>query len=103
PWTEFRAGESDMDYELTEQQEEIRDLARQLAVRDIKPVREKHDADGTFPWEVVKKMAAADLYGVYLPEIYGGLGGGLMEQVLVVEQLSRVCGGIALSFAATGL
>ncbi len=92
-----------MDYELTDTQKEIQDLARQVAVRDIKPVREKHDAEGTFPWEVVKKMAAADLYGVYLAEAYGGLGGGLMEQVLVIEQLSRVCGGIALAFAATGL
>jgi alkylation response protein AidB-like acyl-CoA dehydrogenase len=92
-----------MDYELTETQVEVRDLAYQVALRDIKPVREKHDAEAAFPWEAVKKMAAADLYGVYLPEAYGGLGGGLMEQVLVVEQLSRVCGGIALAFAATGL
>ncbi len=92
-----------MDYELTETQLDIQGLARQIAERDIKPVREKHDAEGTFPWDVVKKMAAADLYGVYLPEAYGGLGGGLMEQVLVIEQLSRACGGIALAFAASGL
>lgn len=92
-----------MDYELTETQEEIKKLAYQVAVRDFKPVREKHDAEASFPYECVKKMAAADLYGVYLPEAYGGLGGGLMEQVLVVEQLSRICGGIALAFAASGL
>jgi alkylation response protein AidB-like acyl-CoA dehydrogenase len=92
-----------MDYELSEQQLEIRNLAYQVAVRDIKPVREKHDNDETFPWDVVKKMAAADLYGVYLPEAYGGLGGGLIEQALVIEQFSRACGGIALCFAATGL
>ncbi len=92
-----------MDYELTETQEEIKNLAYQVALRDLKPIREKHDADGTFPWDAVKKMAAADLPGVYLPEVYGGLGGGLLEQVLVVEQLSRICGGIALCFAATGL
>jgi alkylation response protein AidB-like acyl-CoA dehydrogenase len=92
-----------MDYDLTETQEEIKNLAYQVAMRDIKPVREKHDAEGTFPWDVVKKMAAADLYGVYLPETYGGLGGGLLEQVLVIEQLSRACGGIALAFAASGL
>jgi len=92
-----------MDYELTETQEEIKNLAYQVAVRDVKPVREKHDAEATFPWEIVKKMAAADLYGVYLPEVYGGLGGALLEQVLVIEQLSRVCGGIALAFAASGL
>ena len=92
-----------MDYELTETQEEIKTLAYQVAVRDMKPIREKHDLDGTFPWEAVKKMVQADLYGVYLPEAYGGLGGGLMEQVLVIEQFSRVCAGIALCFAATGL
>lgn len=92
-----------MDYELTEQQEEIRSLAYQVACRDIKPVRMKHDEEESFPWDVVKKMAAADLYGVYLPEAYGGLGGGLIEQVLVIEQLSRACGGIALAFAASGL
>ena len=69
-----------MDYELTETQEEIKKLAYQVAVRDFKPVREKHDLDGTFPWECVKKMAAADLFGVYLPEVYGGLGGGLRRE-----------------------
>jgi alkylation response protein AidB-like acyl-CoA dehydrogenase len=92
-----------MDYELTETQLDIQTLARQIAERDIKPVREKHDAEATFPWDVVKQMAAADLYSVYLPEAYGGMGGGLLEQVLVIEQLSRACGGIALAFAASGL
>jgi alkylation response protein AidB-like acyl-CoA dehydrogenase len=90
-------------YELTEQQKEIQDLAWQIAVRDIKPVRESLDEQEKFPWDVVKKMGAADLYSVYLPEAYGGMGGGLMEQVLVIEQLSRACGGIALAFAASGL
>ncbi len=90
-------------YELTEQQKEIQDLAWQIALRDIKPVREALDEAEKFPWDVVKKMAAADLYSVYLPEAYGGMGGGLMEQVLVIEQLSRACGGIALAFAASGL
>lgn len=50
-----------MIYELTEQQEEIKNLAWQIAVRDIKPVRESLDEQEKFPWEVVKKMAAADL------------------------------------------
>jgi alkylation response protein AidB-like acyl-CoA dehydrogenase len=92
-----------MEYELTEQQQDIRNLAYQIAVRDIKPVREECDEKEKFPWDVIKKMAAADLYGVYLPEAYSGLGGGLFEQVIVVEQLSRACGGIALGFAASGL
>ena len=43
------------------------------------------------------------MWGVYIPEEYGGLGGGIFEMALVVEQLSRACGGIALAFAGTGL
>ena len=48
-------------------------------------------------------MAQSDLCGVYIEEKYGGLGGGVFEMALVVEELSRACGGIALAFAGTGL
>lgn len=53
--------------------------------------------------EIMKVLADADLFGVYIPEEYGGLGGGVMEQLLVVEELSRVCSGVAVSYAASGL
>ena len=92
-----------MDYELTERQAEIRELTYRAAVRHIRPVRERSDAEESFPWDVVREVAKSDIAGVYLPEAYGGLGGGILELVLVIEQLSRVCGGIALAFAATGL
>ncbi len=92
-----------MDYELSEQQNEIRELAYGAAVRHIKPVRELCDADESFPWDAIREVAKTGIGGVYLPEAYGGLGGGILELVLVAEQLSRVCGGIALAFAASGL
>ena len=90
-------------YGFTEDQLMIRDLARQIAREQIEPVRAKYDISGEFPWDIVKILADAGLFGVYIPEEYGGTGGGILEMAFVTEELSRVCGGIALSFAATGL
>lgn len=90
-------------YDLTELQIEIRNLAHKIAEEKIRPLVAYYDETQQFPWEVVKILAEADLCGVYIEEQYGGLGGGIMELVLVVEQLSRVCGGISLSVAGTAL
>jgi alkylation response protein AidB-like acyl-CoA dehydrogenase len=92
-----------MDYFLTEEQSEIRDLTRRIAEEKILPVRGEYDENGEFPWDIVKILAQSDLMGVYIPEEYGGMGGGVMEMVIVTEELSRICGGVALAFAATAL
>ncbi|MCX5693004.1 MAG: acyl-CoA dehydrogenase family protein [Candidatus Omnitrophica bacterium] len=92
-----------MDYLLTEEQVMIRDIARQIAQEKIKPVAAKYDAEGIFPWDIVKILAASDLCGIYIEEKYGGTGGGAMELVLATEELSKACGGISLAFAATAL
>jgi butyryl-CoA dehydrogenase len=92
-----------MDYLLTESQIMIRDLARKIAVEKIKPVAAQYDESEEFAWPVMKILAESDLFGVYLPEQYGGLGGGILDMCLVTEELSRACGGIALGYAGTGL
>lgn len=92
-----------LNYFLTDEQKEIRALARQVAEEKIVPIREKYDRSGEFAWEMVKVFAETGLTSVYIPQEYGGMGGGLLELVLVVEELSRACGAIALSIAATGL
>ncbi len=92
-----------MDYGLTEQQLMIRDICRQVAQEKIKPIREEYDETGEFPWDAFKAFAAADLCGLYIEEQYGGLGGGVMDLSVAVEELSKVCSGIALSLAATAL
>jgi len=92
-----------MDYGLTEQQQEIVNLARQIAEKKIKPVREHYDRTEEFPWPIVEEIRKADLFGVYLPEEVGGLGGGNLELVLACEELSKACGGIALSVATSSL
>ena len=92
-----------MNYYLTEEQKMIKQLARQIAEERIKPVREHYDRTGEFPWEIVEVLAKSDMFRVFIPEEYDGLGGGVFEMALVTEELSRVCGGIALAFAGTAL
>jgi butyryl-CoA dehydrogenase len=92
-----------MDYLFSEDQIMIRDMARKVAQEKIKPVAAKYDESGEFPWEIMKTLAEMDFFRIYLEEEYGGLGMGSMGLVLVTEELSRACGGIALGFAATAL
>ncbi len=92
-----------MDYFLTDTQAEIQNLARQIAQEKVKPVRAELDEKEEFPWEIMKILAQADLFGLYIPEEYGGFGGGAFENCLAVEELSRVCIGVSVSFAASGL
>lgn len=92
-----------MDYFLTDEQQEIRNIARQIAEEKIKPVRAELDEKEEFPWEILKVLAQSDLFGLYIPEEYGGFGGGAFENCLAVEELSRACIGVSVSFAASGL
>jgi butyryl-CoA dehydrogenase len=92
-----------LDYLLTEDQKMIRDACREIAEEYIKPVRAKYDEEGTFPWDIVEVLRQADIFGVYIPEEYGGFGGGVLEMALAIEELSRGCGGIALAFGGTAL
>jgi len=92
-----------VNYFLTDDQKMIRDLAAQIAREKIAPIAADFDESGEFPWEVVKTLAQADLYRVFIPTEYDGLGGGVFEMCLVVEELSRACGGISLCYAASAL
>jgi len=92
-----------MEYFLSDGQKTIKGLARRIAEEKILPVRAELDEKEEFPWEVIKDLAAADMFRIFVPEEYEGLGGGCLELCLVMEELSRVCGGIAVSFAATAL
>ena len=92
-----------MNYFLTDDQKMIKDLAAQIAREKIAPIAAELDESGEFPWDVVKTLAQSDLFRVFIPTAYDGLGGGMFEMCLVVEELSRACSGIALAYAASGL
>ncbi len=92
-----------MEYSLTEEQKTLKSLARRLAEERILPVRAELDEKEEFPWAIMKDLADSDMFRICLPEEYDGLGGGCLELCLVVEELSRICGGVAVSYAATAL
>ncbi len=92
-----------MEYFLTEQQQVIRELVRKIAEEKIKPVRAELDEKEEFPWAIMKDLADTDMFGVFIPEEYGGVGGGCFELCLVMEELSRLCCGVAVSYAASAL
>ena len=92
-----------MDYFLNEQQQMLKELAHKVAEEKIRPVAAEYDQNDKFPWDIVKIFRDLDFFRIYIPEKYGGLGGGVMDLVVAVEELSRACGGISLSLAATAL
>lgn len=89
-----------MDFELTEEQRQIRATVADFAEREIKPQAPRWDRDEIFPREIVEKIGALGFLGVAFPEKYGGGGADTLSQVIVVEGLARHDAGIALSCAA---
>ena len=92
-----------MEYFLTEEQKTLKSLAHRIAEERILPVRAELDEKEQFPTDLLKEMAASDLFRVFIPEKYEGLGGGSLDLCLIVEELSRVCSAVAVSYAATAL
>lgn len=92
-----------MDYFFDETQQMIVDTAREIAREKILPVRAELDEQNRFPREILHDIAKADLFGIFVPEEYGGLGGGCYEIVLAMEELARGCVGVATSYAASAL
>jgi len=92
-----------MYYFLTEEQTEIQSLARRIAKEKVLPIRAELDEKEEFPWQIMKSLAEADLFSIYLPEEYGGMDGGCFELCLAIEELSRICGGVAVCYAASAL
>ncbi len=92
-----------MDYFLNDLQRTVKDMARTIAEEKILPVRAELDESGEFPWAIMQYLADTDLFKVFIPEEYGGLGGGCLELCLVTEELSRVCSGVGVTYADVAL
>jgi butyryl-CoA dehydrogenase len=92
-----------MNYFLDEHQKSIVELTAKIAKERVLPARAELDEKEEFPWEIIRILADAGLFGIYIPEEYGGLGFGNFENCLAVEEFSKVCIGVSVSFAASGL
>jgi alkylation response protein AidB-like acyl-CoA dehydrogenase len=89
-----------MDFELTEEQQQIKYSVREFAESEIRPHVMEWDEDQHFPVELRPKLAELGLMGIIFPEQYGGSGMGYVEYVTIIEELGRVDGSIGLSVAA---
>ncbi len=87
----------------TPQQMELKERARDLAEKAMRPVAAKYDALQEYPWEVQKAIKTAGLSGVWIPKEYGGMGGGVLDLCIVVEEFSRACGGMGVGYAVNAL
>jgi len=91
-------------FRLSAEQEEIRKLARDFSDKEItQQVAEHHDREGSFPHEIAKKAWEIGLMNCILPEEYGGIGLGALEECLIAEELAHGCMGISLSIMANNL
>jgi len=92
-----------MYYGFTEEQQMVKDIAKQIADEVVMPVRAELEEKEEFPAEILKTLSQSDLMGLYIPEEYGGTGVGSLGYLLVIEELSRACIGVSVSYAANAL
>jgi len=84
-----------MDFELSEQQAAFRDLMRDFARRSIAPVARESELAGRYPTEIVDEMKAMGLFGMLVPEEYGGIGIDAVSYAIVFEEISKAWMGVA--------
>ena len=89
-----------MKFDLTDEQRSIRDLVRDFAQNEVKPVAEELDREKRFPYEIVAKLGELGLMGIPYPEEYGGGGADNLSYAIAVEELTRVDSSVAITLCA---
>jgi acyl-CoA dehydrogenase len=92
-----------VDFSLTDEQKDIRELAHDFAEREIRPVAWDLDRDSTFPHEIVQKAWEVGLMNSHIPEEYGGPGLDYLSGCLIEEELGWGCSGIGTTLMCNGL
>jgi alkylation response protein AidB-like acyl-CoA dehydrogenase len=89
-----------LDFQLNEEQLQLKRSLREFAEREILPNVMKWDEGGSFPMDVIKALGKMGVMGVIFPAEYGGAGLGYVEYVIAIEELSRVDGSVGIIVAA---
>ena len=92
-----------VDFTLTDEQKNLRELAHDFAEKEMRPVAWEYDREGTWPQEVLQKAWEVGLMNTHIPEEYGGPGLGYLDGCLIEEELSWGCSGIQTSLGCNGL
>ena len=89
-----------MNFDLTDEQQDVRRLVREFAEAEVRPVAEELDRTKSFPYEIVRKLGELGLMGIPYPEEYGGGGADNLSYAIAVEELTRVDSSVAITVAA---
>lgn len=89
-----------MDFTLTKEQELVKQMVREFAENEVKPIAAEIDETERFPKETVEKMAKYGMMGIPFSEEYGGMGGDVLSYIIAVEELARVCGTTSVILSA---
>ena len=92
-----------IDFTLTDEQRNLREMAHDFAAKEIRPVAWEYDRDGTWPEDVIQKAWEVGLMNSHIPEEYGGAGAGYLDGCLIEEELSWGCSGIQTTLGCNGL
>jgi acyl-CoA dehydrogenase len=92
-----------VDFTLTDEQKDLREMAHSFAEKDMRKVAWDYDRDGTWPQEILEKAWEIGLMNVHTPAEYGGPGLDYLSGSLIEEELGWGCSGIGTSIAANGL
>jgi short-chain 2-methylacyl-CoA dehydrogenase len=89
-----------VNFELSDEQQLIRDTVREFALTRVAPVAAELDREARFPYELVAEMAELGLMGIPIAEEYGGAGGDTVSYAIAVEELTRIDSSVAITVAA---
>src|SRR5215471_16689601 len=92
-----------VDFTLTDEQKNLREMAHDFAVKEIRPVAWDYDKDGTWPEDIIEKAWEVGLMNSHIEEEYGGAGASYLDGCLIEEELSWGCSGIQTSLGCNGL
>ncbi|MGE5280800.1 MAG: acyl-CoA dehydrogenase family protein, partial [Chloroflexota bacterium] len=92
-----------VDFTLTDEQKDLRELAHSFAEKEIRKVAWEYDKDGTWPQDIVEKAWEVGLMNTHVPEAYGGPGLDYLSGCLIEEEMGWGCSGIGTSLMANGL
>ncbi|MEO5971585.1 MAG: acyl-CoA dehydrogenase family protein, partial [Bdellovibrionia bacterium] len=92
-----------MDFSLSDDQNQLQELARKFAKEEIIPKAAHHDKSGEFPKDISKKAWELGLMNTHVPQEYGGMGLGVMDGCIITEELAYGCTGVCTAMEANTL
>lgn len=92
-----------MEYFLTEEEKALKETAKNIAEKFVRPMRDKLDLEAEFPHEIIREMGKQGLFKIFIPKEYGGTGAKIMDMCIACEGVARICAGVATAYAVSAL